>query len=69
MITKDYFEKKLKKHETLTLYSADNVSLTVSKKYYLSAEHNDQMHFDMDCADLEKYCDRMGLTLNPTKDH
>ena len=69
MITKEYFEKKLKKHETLTVYSSDNVPITISKKYYLTAEYNRQICFDMDCGDLEKFCERLGLSLTPTNNH
>lgn len=69
MITKDFFEKKLKKHETFTVYSADNVPITISKKYYLTTDHNRQCHFDLDCTDLAKYCDQMGLTLRPTNEN
>jgi hypothetical protein len=67
MITKDYFEKQLKKREKLTVYSTDNVPHTIVKKYHLTTEPDRTMHFSLDCHDLEKYCDLMGLTLKPGK--
>ena len=67
MITAAYFDKNLKKHEKLTLYSEDNTSLTIVKKYHLTTEPDRTMHFSLDCHDLEKYCDLMGLTLKPRK--
>ena len=67
MITKDYFEKQLNKREKLTVYSADNVPHTIVKKYHLTTEHNNGIRFDLDCKDLEKYCELFGLTLKPTK--
>lgn len=67
MITKEYFDKHLSKHEKLTVYSEDNVPHTIIKKYHLTTEPDKSLHFDQDCKDLEKYCDMLGLTLKPTK--
>ena len=67
MITAAYFDKHLKKCEKLTVYSADNVSHTVTKKYHLTTEPNCNTYFDLDCKDLEKLCGMMGLTLKPNK--
>ena len=67
MITPDYFDKHLKKHEKLTVYSSDNVPHTIVKKYHLTTEPDKSLYFELDCKDLEKYCDMFGLTLNPTK--
>lgn len=67
MITKEYFDKQLSKHEKLTVYSKDNVPHTIIKKYHLITEPDRSLHFDLDCKDLEKYCDMLGLTLKPTK--
>lgn len=67
MIANDYFEKQLNKREKLTVYSEDNVPQTIVKKYHLTTEHNGGIHFDLDCKDLEKYCELFGLTLKPTK--
>lgn len=67
MITAAYFDKNLKKHEKLTLYSEDNVSHTIVKKYHLTTEPNRTTYFDLDCKDLEKLCEMMGLTLKPNK--
>ena len=35
-ITKDFFEKHLKKHNTLTVYSQENIPLTISKEHSVS---------------------------------
>jgi len=67
MITKEYFDKQLSKHEKLTVYSEDNVPHTIIKKYHLTTEPDKSLHFELDCKDLEKYCDMFGLTLKPTK--
>lgn len=67
MITAAYFDKHLKKHEKLTVYSADNVSHTIVKKYHLTTEPNRNTYFDLDCKDLEKLCGMMGLILKPNK--
>lgn len=67
MITKEYFDKQLSKHEKLTVYSRDNVPHTIIKKHHLTTEPDKSLHFDLDCKDLEKYCDMFGLTLKPTK--
>ena len=65
MITVAYFDKNLKKHEKLTLYSEDNTSLTIVKKYHLTTEPDRKTYFDVECKDLEKFCSMMGLTLKP----
>ena len=67
MITKEFFDKQLSKHEKLTVYSEDNVPHTIIKKYHLTTEPDKSLHFELDCKDLEKYCDMFGLTLKPTK--
>jgi hypothetical protein len=67
MITKDYFEKQLKKREKLTVYSTDNVPHTIVKKYHLTTEPDRKTYFDVECKDLEKFCSMMGLTLKPNK--
>ncbi len=36
-ITKDYFEKQLKKHDKVTVYAQDNIPLTISKGTLQSA--------------------------------
>ena len=67
MITPEYFDKHLKKREKLTVYSEDNVPHTIVKKYHLTVEPGRTLHFDLDCKDLEKYCDLSGLYLKPRK--
>lgn len=65
MITKEFFDKQLSKHEKLTVYSRDNAPHTIVKKYHLTTEPGKSTHFDLDCKDLEKYCEMLGLTLKP----
>ena len=67
MITAAYFDKHLNKHEKLTVYSADNVSHTIVKKYHLTMEPDCNTYFDVECKDLEKFCSMTGLTLKPNK--
>jgi len=67
MITPAYFSNPLKKHEKLTVYSSDNVPHTIVKKYHLTAEPGRTMYFDLDCEDLERFCNMMGITLKPNK--
>ena len=67
MTTAAYFDKHLNKHEKLTVYSADNVSHTIVKKYHLTAEPDRSLHFPLDCYDLSSYCHHFGLTLKPNK--
>ena len=65
MITKEFFDKQLSKHEKLTVYSRDNAPHTLIKKYQLTTKSGNSTHFDLDCKDLEKYCEMLGLTLKP----
>ena len=67
MITKEFFDKQLSKHEKLTVYSRDNVPHTIIKKYHLTTEPDKRLHFDLDCKDLAEYCRMFGLSLKPTK--
>ena len=67
MITKEFFDKQLSKHEKLTVYSGDNVPHPIIKKYHLTTEPDKRLHFDLDCKDLAQYCRMFGLTLKPTK--
>ena len=66
-ITKEYFEKQLKKHDKVTVYSPDNIPLNISKEFFIACDGSSfGLEFDMDCADLALYCKHMGLSLNPT---
>ena len=67
MITKEFFDKQLSKHEKLTVYSRDNGPHTIIKKYHLTTEPDKRLHFDLDCKDLAEYCRMFGLSLKPTK--
>lgn len=68
MITKDYFEKQLKKHSKITMYSPENIKLTITKEPYINMDDNGKshFHFEMDCEDITDYCKHLGLYLNPT---
>lgn len=63
-ITKDYFEKQLKKHDKVTVYAQDNVPLTISTAPYIRRD-GIGTEFEMDCADLADYCNLLGLTIKP----
>lgn len=67
MITKDYFDKQLSKREKLTVYSYDNMPHTITKRYHLTTDSDKTIHFDLDCKDLEKYCNLFGLKRKSTK--
>lgn len=63
-ITKDYFEKQLKKHDKVTVYAQDNIPLTISKAPCI--RRNDVgLEFEMGCADLADYCNLAGLSIKP----
>ena len=64
-ITKDFFEKHLKKHNTLTVYSQENIPLTISKEPHIAYDRVGGMQFEPDCADLADYCNMLGLTTHP----
>lgn len=63
-LTKEFFEKQFKKHDKVTIYSLENISLDISKVPYIRRD-GANTEFDMDCADLADYCNRLGLTIKP----
>jgi hypothetical protein len=63
-ITKDYFEKQLKKSEKVTIYTQDNIPLTISKAPCVRRDDS-HTEFEMDCADLADYCNLLGLSIKP----
>ena len=63
-LTKEFFEKQLKKHDKVTVYAQDNIPLTISKVPYIRRDDTDT-EFDMDCADLADYCNALGLSTKP----
>ena len=65
MITKDYFEKQIKKRGSVTVYSQDNIPLTITEEPYLTREDRPSLTFEMDCADLALYCKLFALQLKP----
>lgn len=69
-ITKDYFENQLSKHGKVTVYAQDNTPLTISREYYICrTSHAPFIEFEMDCEDLEKYCNFLSLSLTPNDNH
>lgn len=63
-ITKDYFEKQLKKHDKVTVYAQDNIPLTISKAPCIRRD-DVRLEFEMDCTDLADYCNMAGLSIKP----
>lgn len=66
-VTKEFFEKQLKKHEKITVYSPENLPLTIKKEYFVARDgSNPTLGFEIDCTDLALYCTHMALSLKPT---
>lgn len=63
MITKDFFEKQLKKHSKVTVYSPENIPLDIFKEPYIGCD-GATFEFKMDCDDLADYCNAIGLKPN-----
>jgi len=63
-LTKEFFEKQLKKHEKVTIFSPENISLDISKVPYIRKDDTNT-EFDTDCADLADYCNAIGLSIEP----
>ena len=63
-LTQEFFEKQLRKHEKVTIYSPDNISLDISKVPYIRKD-GASLKFDMDCDDLADYCNVLGLSIKP----
>ena len=66
-LTKEYFEKQLKKHGKVTIFSPENSSLDISKVPYIRKDDNGP-DFDMDCDDLADFCNALGLSVKPNRD-
>lgn len=62
MITKEFLEKQIKKNNKVTVYSPDNIPLTISKAPCIRRD-GVRLEFDMDCADLADYCNLAGLSI------
>ena len=68
MITKDYFEKELKKHDKTTVYTQDGIPFTIRKAPYIERDTTmNRLTFEMDCVGLELYCKNMCLSLTPVR--
>ena len=66
MITKDYFEKELKKHDKTTVYTQDGIPFTIRKSPYIERDTPlNRLTFEMDCVDFGLYCKNMCLSLTP----
>lgn len=63
MITKDFFEKQLKKRSKVTVYSPENIPLDIFKEPYIGCD-GAGFEFEMDCTDLADYCNAIGLKTN-----
>lgn len=66
-ITKEYFEKQLKKHDKITIYTQDNIPLAITKDPCIRGGAAG-LEFDMDCVDLAEYCNALGLSTKPNND-
>lgn len=66
MMNKEYFEKHFKLHNKITLYTADNIPLTISKAYHLHLEGGHCSMDIADCEDLAEFCELRRLSLTPT---
>lgn len=64
MITKDFFEKQLKKRNKVTVYSPENIPLDIFKEPYIGCDNTPAFEFDLDCADLADYCNAIDLKTN-----
>ncbi len=65
-LTQEFFEKQLKKHEKVTIFSTEDISLDISKVPYIRKDDNGP-DFDMDCDDLADYCNALGLSVKPNR--
>ena len=70
IITKDYFETQLRKHDKVTVYSHDNTPLTISRDFFICrTSHAPFIEFEMDCEDMESFCKDFDLSLTPNDSH
>ena len=67
MSIKDYLERKLKKHASFTVYCPTNIPLGITTEDYILCEGTAPLSFDMDCEDLEEYCEQCDLHTALTK--
>lgn len=63
-LTREFFEKQLKKRKKVTIFSPENISLDISKVPYIRKDNNGP-DFDMDCDDLADYCNALCLSVKP----
>lgn len=64
MITKEFLEKQIKKNDKVTVYSLDNIPLTISKAPCIRRD-DVGLEFEMDCADFADYCNLASLSIKP----
>ena len=68
-VTKEYFEKQLKKHDKITVYAPEGIALNISKEFYVVRNGSTpSLTFEADFVDLALYCEHMGLYLDPNND-
>ena len=66
MMAKEKLDKQLKKGQQITVYAQGNIPEKILMKYRICrTDPASTLEFDMDCEDLEKYCNGMCLTLKP----
>ena len=67
MMAKEKLDKQLKKGQQITVYAQGSIPVKILMKYRICrTDPASTLDFDMDCEDLEKYCNRMCLTLMPS---
>lgn len=68
-ISKEFFEKQLKKSKEFILYPPENIPLRLGKEFYICrTSHTPALYFEMDCKDLADFCRMTGLSLTPKND-
>ena len=66
-ISKEFFEKQLKKNMEFILYPPENIALRLGREFYICrTSHAPALRFEMDCKDLADYCKMTGLSLTST---
>lgn len=68
MFTKDFFDKHFRMHNKLTLYTKDNIKMTVTTEYHFRVDgghHNFTLHDSIDLAD---FANRYNLSTKPNKE-
>jgi hypothetical protein len=67
MTIKECLERKLKKRGRFTTYSPTNIPLDITTEDFILCDTRTTLSFDMDCEDLEEYCQQLGLRAESAK--